>query len=168
MNKNVTSLLFYFGIAFLFLIIQTALWPKNLQNQGFFPQIIIPLLIYLFLYSSFIISFHFIFGITLLTTSTSSYSFLNLFIIYLFIYFFVFVSKNNYNWKKSKFFFISCFIWSLSFPFLLHLPLIFAEEKYKLPSFFFLLMSAFVTVGVSYFLFPLFNSLKNKTSIEYL
>ena len=166
MNKNISYLFIYLGITLIALVIQTALWSKNLQNHGFFPQMIIPLSLHFFLYSPFLTAIYFIYGITLLTASVSTYSFAQLFISYSFIYLYVLIGKNNYHWQKPKFFFISSFVWSLIFPFLLQISFFISHKSLHFPSFLSILLSASVTLGISFFILPLLNALRNKSTLE--
>ena len=166
MNKNVFYLFIYLGVTLIALVIQTALWSKDLQNHGFFPQMIIPLALHFFLYSPFLTAIYFIYGITLLTASVSTYSFAQLFISYSLIYLYILIGKNNYHWQDSKFFFISSFVWSLLFPFVLQTFLLISHKSLHFPSFFPALLSASVTLGISFFMLPLLNSLRNKSTYE--
>ena len=166
MNKTFVLILIYLALTLLSLVLRTALWPKYLQNQGFFPQMIIPLLLHFFLHSTLIASTYLMLGVTLLTEGLSTYSFLELFSVYLLIYFSVFVSKRN--WQKPEFFFASVFLWTLITPFVLQIPLLLFYKPHASPLFLPALINALVTLGVGYCILPFLDSLKNTFSVEQL
>lgn len=168
MNKSLASLLIYFGIVLVALVIQTTFWPRTLQDQGLLPHIIIPLLIYFFSYSSFVVSLYLIYGVALFAMSLSSYTFLQLFTAFLLMSFYVSINKSNYEWMQLKFFLTSCFIWSLLLPLILKLNLFFSYNTHTSYSFLNSLLSAFITTAVSYALLPLLQLFKTHYKDEYL
>ena len=158
------SPLFYFllmGGITICLILQTTHLPGFLQRNEITTFLFLPLVIHFLIHAPFIFSVALVCGLSWIVSVFLPHSPASLFLTYTTLYSGLFLTKNFYHGNPLNVLLSACVLWTFFFPFLLKLFSQFSFYNYSYtPSFFSLLISSVLSLGIGFLSYPLLKKFK--------